>query len=148
MKCSQYKGKEYTYHEPIQTPIAPPYAEALSLLEHRRGDAFVLDHDADVSEADVSATISRLSRSYSAQGAFDHDADFNEADVSAAIENESASSLAQCKEFALMAALEDSDNETNAVAKTIQDKNKEENTGVDALQNLYISEEDKEIDNT
>ncbi|XP_076675937.1 tRNA methyltransferase 7-32 [Andrena cerasifolii] len=28
-----YEGKEYRYHEPVQTPIAPPYEEALSFLE-------------------------------------------------------------------------------------------------------------------
>ncbi|XP_012235646.2 tRNA (cytidine(32)/guanosine(34)-2'-O)-methyltransferase-like [Linepithema humile] len=48
-----YEGKNYVYHEPVQTPIAPPYAEALSLLENgkKSGDsAFVFDHHVDFSE--------------------------------------------------------------------------------------------------
>lgn len=31
----QYQGAEYEYHEPVQTPIAPPYEEALSLAKNR-----------------------------------------------------------------------------------------------------------------
>lgn len=34
----QYEGKEYQYHEPVQIPIAPPYEEALSLLENGSTD--------------------------------------------------------------------------------------------------------------
>ena len=33
-----YEGKEYQYHEPVQIPIAPPYEEALSLLENGSTD--------------------------------------------------------------------------------------------------------------
>lgn len=29
----EYQGKEYRYHEPEQSPITPPYEEAISLLE-------------------------------------------------------------------------------------------------------------------
>lgn len=47
-----YEGKEYTYHEPVQTPIDPPYAEALSLLGNR---------ETDVRKSDVSVVIDNLS---------------------------------------------------------------------------------------
>ncbi|XP_076237110.1 tRNA methyltransferase 7-32 isoform X2 [Calliopsis andreniformis] len=47
-----YEGKEYTYHEPVQTPIDPPYAEALSLLGNR---------DTDFRKANVSVVIDNLS---------------------------------------------------------------------------------------
>ncbi|KAG7198657.1 hypothetical protein KM043_006014 [Ampulex compressa] len=47
-----YNGKEYKYHEPVQTPIAPPYEEALSLLESR---------DTDFRKADVSVVIDNQS---------------------------------------------------------------------------------------
>ncbi|XP_076759905.1 tRNA methyltransferase 7-32 isoform X2 [Xylocopa sonorina] len=46
-----YEGKEYTYHEPVQTPIAPPYQEALSLLENR---------DTDFRRPDVSVVVDNL----------------------------------------------------------------------------------------
>ncbi|XP_076176509.1 tRNA methyltransferase 7-32 isoform X2 [Ptiloglossa arizonensis] len=46
-----YEGKEYKYHEPVQTPIAPPYEEALSLLENR---------DTDFRKSDVSVVIDNL----------------------------------------------------------------------------------------
>lgn len=32
----QYQGKEYKYHEPNQSPITPPYEEAIALLEKGR----------------------------------------------------------------------------------------------------------------
>lgn len=44
----KYKGKEYKYHEPVQSPISPPYATALSLLENK---------DTDFRKADVSVVI-------------------------------------------------------------------------------------------
>lgn len=105
----------------MQTPIAPPYAEALSLLENRR--------------AGSSAFV------------FDHDTDFNEADISRAIENKSATWTASVKEYAFISAVE-TDSETNTIVKTAQDENKEEETAIDALQNLYISKEAGNIDNT
>ncbi|EZA49978.1 hypothetical protein DMN91_011406 [Ooceraea biroi] len=43
-----YEGKEYEYHEPVQTPISPPYATALSLLANK---------DTDFRKADVSVVI-------------------------------------------------------------------------------------------
>ncbi|XP_033338234.1 tRNA methyltransferase 7-32 [Megalopta genalis] len=46
-----YGGKEYKYHEPVQTPIAPPYEQALSLLENR---------DTDFRKADVSVVIDNI----------------------------------------------------------------------------------------
>lgn len=103
----------------MQTPIAPPYAEALSLLENKK--------------AGTSAFV------------FDHDADF-EADINKAIETESATSTAWVKRCAFISAVK-TDSETNATAKTAQDNNKEEETAIDALQNLYLSKEAENIDN-
>lgn len=47
----QFEGKEYTYHEPVQTPIAPPYQEALDLLE---------DRDTDFRRSDVNVVVDNL----------------------------------------------------------------------------------------
>ena len=47
----QFEGKEYTYHEPVQTPIAPPYQEALTLLE---------DRDTDFRRFDVNVVVDNL----------------------------------------------------------------------------------------
>lgn len=46
-----FEGKEYTYHEPVQTPIDPPYQEALSLLA---------DRDTDFRRPDVSVVVDNL----------------------------------------------------------------------------------------
>ncbi|XP_033356015.1 putative tRNA (cytidine(32)/guanosine(34)-2'-O)-methyltransferase [Bombus vosnesenskii] len=46
-----FEGKEYTYHEPVQAPIAPPYEEALSLLE---------DRDTDFRRFDVNVVVDNL----------------------------------------------------------------------------------------
>ncbi|XP_053993913.1 putative tRNA (cytidine(32)/guanosine(34)-2'-O)-methyltransferase [Hylaeus volcanicus] len=46
-----YEGKEYKYQAPVQTPIAPPYEEALSLLGNR---------DTDYRKANVSVVIDNL----------------------------------------------------------------------------------------
>lgn len=115
-------GKKYKYHEPVQTPIAPPYAEALSLLENRRaGSSFT----------------------------FDHETEFNETDINIAIEN-GASSMAEFKEDALITATENDSEDSDIIAKTenIKDENKEEEAIIAALQNLYVSEEAENIDNT
>lgn len=48
----QFEGKEYTYHEPVQTPISPPYKEALSLME---------DRDTDFRRFDVNVVVDNLS---------------------------------------------------------------------------------------
>ncbi|GAB1863312.1 Putative tRNA (cytidine(32)/guanosine(34)-2'-O)-methyltransferase [Camponotus japonicus] len=115
-------GKKYKYHEPVQTPIAPPYAEALSLLENRRaGSSFT----------------------------FDHETEFNETDINIAIEN-GASSMAEFKKDALITATENDSEDSDIIAKTenIKDENKEEEAIIAALQNLYVSEEAENIDNT
>ncbi|KAF7398491.1 hypothetical protein HZH66_006388 [Vespula vulgaris] len=50
-----FEGKEYKYHEPVQSPIAPPYEEALSLLEDRSTDfrkadvSVIIDNDRPIS---------------------------------------------------------------------------------------------------
>ncbi|KAK2576876.1 hypothetical protein KPH14_005502 [Odynerus spinipes] len=50
-----FEGKEYTYHEPVQSPIAPPYEEALALLEdsstdfRKAGVSVVIDSDRPMS---------------------------------------------------------------------------------------------------
>nr|XP_034170949.1 putative tRNA (cytidine(32)/guanosine(34)-2'-O)-methyltransferase [Osmia lignaria] len=46
-----YEGKKYKYHEPVQTPISPPYEEALSLMGNR---------DTDIRKLDVSVVIDNL----------------------------------------------------------------------------------------
>ncbi|XP_017890866.1 putative tRNA (cytidine(32)/guanosine(34)-2'-O)-methyltransferase [Ceratina calcarata] len=46
-----FEGKEYTYHDPVQTPIAPPYEEALALLENR---------DTDFRRSDVSVVVDNM----------------------------------------------------------------------------------------
>lgn len=46
-----FEGKEYTYHDPVQTPIAPPYEEALTLLENR---------ETDFRRSDVSVVVDNL----------------------------------------------------------------------------------------
>lgn len=106
----------------MQTPIAPPYAEALSLLENRGAGSSAL--------------------------VFDYDTDFNETDINVAIENESASWLAKFKKSSIE---EEKDKkkrtELSTIAKTAEAKNKEEEA-IDALQNLYMSEEATNIDNT
>ncbi|XP_029680517.1 putative tRNA (cytidine(32)/guanosine(34)-2'-O)-methyltransferase [Formica exsecta] len=117
-----YRGKKYKYHEPVQTPIAPPYAEALSLLENRGAGSSAL--------------------------VFDHDTDFNETDIDLAIENESASWIAKFKE----SSIEEENGrkkrtELNTIAETAEDENKEEEA-INALQNLYMSEEATNIDDT
>lgn len=110
----------------MQTPIAPPYAEALSLLENRRaGTAFT----------------------------FDYDTDFNETDINVAIENEGASSIAEFKKDSLTTVTENDSKDSDTIAKTdfvedIKDENKEEEATIVALQNLYISEEAGNVDNT
>lgn len=47
-----FEGKKYTYHEPVQTPISPPYKEALSLME---------DRDTDFRRFDVNVVVDNLS---------------------------------------------------------------------------------------
>lgn len=47
-----FEGKTYTYHEPVQTPISPPYKEALSLME---------DRDTDFRRFDVNVVVDNLS---------------------------------------------------------------------------------------
>lgn len=119
-------GKKYKYHEPVQTPIAPPYAEALSLLENRRaGTAFT----------------------------FDYDTDFNDTDINIAIENEGASSMAELKKDLLVTATGNDSKDSDTIAKIdfvedIKDENKEEEATIVALQNLYMSEEAGNTDNT
>lgn len=114
-------GKKYEYHEPVQTPIAPPYAEALSLLENKKaGSSFI----------------------------FDHETEFNESDINTAIEN-GASSMAEFKKDALITATEKSkDSDTIAKTKNVKDENEEEDATIVALQNLYMSEEAEDIDNS
>lgn len=106
----------------MQTPIAPPYAEALSLLENKGAGSSAL--------------------------VFDYFTDFNETDINIAIENESASWIAKLKKISIK---EEKDKkkgaELNTIAKTAEDENKEEEA-IDALQNLYMSEEATNIDNT
>jgi len=112
----QYEGKKYVYHEPVQTPIAPPYAEALSLLENGKkfGDsAFVFDHHVDFNEIDI---------------------------VNAEIKND-----AMFKQKKMMLLHTSSDE--NAIAKTSNDQDKEDEATIDTLKNLYIFEEDNNIDN-
>lgn len=49
-----YEGKEYEYREPVQAPIAPPYAEAISLLKNR---------DVEFHAADISVVVENESMS-------------------------------------------------------------------------------------
>lgn len=107
--CFQYKGKEYKYHEPVQAPIAPPYAEAL-LISRRR--------------AEKNTFIS------------DHSTDFSEIDIEAVIEHENESAISGIKS-ALHSANNDSDNKPSTSAKVVQNENSEEETIINELQNLY-----------
>ncbi|XP_066598030.1 tRNA (cytidine(32)/guanosine(34)-2'-O)-methyltransferase-like [Prorops nasuta] len=60
-----FDGKEYKYHEPVQTPISPPYAEALALLEtqstdFRRSDkCVVIDNSLPKSLSDFKSSSKR-----------------------------------------------------------------------------------------
>lgn len=108
-KCFQYEGKEYKYHEPVQAPIAPPYAEAL-LLSRRK--------------AEKNASTSNYST------------DFSEIDIIAAIEHKNESSISGIKS-ALRSADNDSDSKPSTAAKIVQNENSEEETVINELQNLY-----------
>jgi len=87
----------------VQTPISPPYAAALSLLENK-------------------------------------DTDFRKADMSVVIENEGPSSISEFKKRALSITDCKSHTESDTATKAALDENKD-NTVTDALQNLYLSEE-------
>ncbi|XP_011137586.2 putative tRNA (cytidine(32)/guanosine(34)-2'-O)-methyltransferase [Harpegnathos saltator] len=95
-----YKGEKYTYREPVQTPIAPPYEEALSLSRSR---------------------------------------DFHMADVSVIIENENMNTISLFKKT----VLQQSQTEMNVEAKTVQQDQDEDETPIDMLQNLYVSDANK-----
>jgi len=91
----------------VQTPIAPPYAEAIS---RRR--------------AEKSASTS------------DHSSDFSETDIKTAIEHENESSVSGIK-WKLSFADDNSDNKPSVATKIVQDEDNEEETIIDGLQNLY-----------
>lgn len=104
-----YEGKEYKYHEPVQAPIAPPYAQALSISRRR---------------AEKNPSIS------------DASTDFSETDIEAAIVHGNESSISGIKR-ALNSAGNDSDNKPSTAAKTVQDEDSDEETVINGLQNLY-----------
>jgi len=93
----------------VQTPIAPPYAEAL-LMNRKR--------------AEKSASTSNENNV---------DIDLNALDVKAAIECENESSISEIK---LISANNDFDNEPSTSTKIIQDESSEEEIVI-GLQNLY-----------
>jgi len=93
----------------VQTPISPPYAAALSLLENT-------------------------------------DTDFRKADVSVVIENEGPPSISEFKKHALLITDCKSHTESDTATKATQDENSDSKV-IDALQNLYLSEENKHVDN-
>ncbi|KAG5324572.1 TRM7 methyltransferase, partial [Acromyrmex heyeri] len=104
-----YDGKEYKYHEPVQAPIAPPYAEAL-LMNRKRAEKSA----STFNENNVDVDLSTL-------------------DVKAAIECKNESSISEIK---LISANNDFDNEPSTATKVMQDESSEEEIVI-GLQNLY-----------
>lgn len=78
---------------------------------------------------------------------FDHKTEFNETDINIEIEN-GASSMAEFKKNALITAAENDSEDSDAKTENIEDENREEEATIAALQNLYVSEEAGNIDNT
>lgn len=60
-----FEGKEYKYHEPVQSPIAPPYEEALALLEdsstdfRKSGVSVVIDNERPMSLSEFKEQVRR-----------------------------------------------------------------------------------------